>query len=274
LTIQHGENNFMPQLTLSHLQNMKYNREKITVLALYDASFAQVASKAGVDILFVGDSLGMVIKGKQNTLSVELSDIIYHIQCVVAGNHHSVIMADLPFMSYYTPEIAMNNAKQLIQAGAEIIKIEGGKWLCDTISLLTERGIPVCSHLGLTPQFIHILGGYKVQGRDEKRAQELLEDAVALQAAGAQLLVLECIPHVLAQEITQTLRIPVIGIGAGAACDGQVLVIYDIIGLTSGRLKFVANFIEGQTQGIQGAIKAYVSAVKEGTFPTLEHSFE
>jgi 3-methyl-2-oxobutanoate hydroxymethyltransferase len=265
----------MPRLTLSHLQNMKYNREKITVLTLYDASFAQVASEAGVDILFVGDSLGMVIKGKQNTLSAELSDIVYHTQCVVAGNHHSVIMADLPFMSYYTPEIAMNNAKQLIQAGAEIIKIEGGKWLGNTIQLLTERGIPVCSHLGLTPQFIHMLGGYKVQGRDEKHAQELLEDAVALQAAGAQLLVLECVPHILAQEITRTLTIPVIGIGAGAACDGQVLVIYDIIGITSGRsLKFVANFIEGQTQGIQGAIKAYVSAVKEGTFPTLEHSFE
>lgn len=265
----------MPRLTLQQLQAMKQEQKKITVLTLYDASFAHIASEAGVDIVFVGDSLGMVIKGKNNTIPVSNEEIIYHTKCVVAGNSNSVVMSDLAYLSYYTPEIAIENTKPLLQAGAEIIKIEGGEWLADTIHFLTERGVAVCAHIGLTPQFIHILGGFKVQGRNEKQAQELLKAAIALEQAGAQMLLLECVPHLLAKEITASVNIPTIGIGAGPVCDGQVLVVYDILGLTPGKTKkFVKNFMEGNIRGIKGAIEDYVAAVRNGEFPTLENSFE
>lgn len=264
----------MQKITLSHLHDMKQRDEKITVLTVYDAIFARLMSEAGVDVLFVGDSVGMTFQGKETTLSVDLSHLVYHTKCVVQGNIGSLIMADLPFMSYHTPEVAMESAKQLMQAGAEIIKMEGGMWLCDTISQLSERGIPVCAHIGLTPQHIHLLGGYKVQGRSEKQAQELLNTALAHQEAGAQMLVVECIPLILAEEITRTLQIPVIGVGAGPKCDGQVLVCYDMLGVAPGKpLKFVKNFLQNSSGCIQDAIQAYVSAVKQGEFPTLEHSF-
>lgn len=265
----------MRSLTLPHLRLMKQEGKPITVLTLYDASFAQIANEAGVDILFVGDSLGMVIKGDKNTISVTMEDMIYHTKCVAGTTPSSLIMSDLPFMSYYTPEVAMVNAKQLLQAGAHIIKIEGGTWLCNTVRFLTQQGVVVCAHIGLTPQFIHMLGGFKVQGRSEKEAQELLHAAISLEQAGAQLLVLECVPHPLAKEISNALHIPVIGIGAGSDCDGQVLVIYDILGITPGKtMKFVKNFLDDPAQGIKGAVENYVKAVREKTFPTLENSFE
>lgn len=264
----------MPRLTLHHLQAMKNEQKKITMISLYDASFANVASEAGVDILFIGDSLGMVLKGEANTLTVTTEEIAYHTRCVAKGNIHSVVMADLPFMSYYNLEKSAKNSKALLQAGAEIVKIEGGSWLCDTVRFLSERGIPVCAHIGLTPQFIHSLGGFKVQGRSEKQAKELLATAISLEQAGATMLVLECIPYLLAKEITETLRIPVIGIGAGPYCDGQVLVIYDMLGLTPGKRKFSKNFLTESEDGIQGAIQNYVKAVQQKTFPSLEQSFE
>jgi 3-methyl-2-oxobutanoate hydroxymethyltransferase len=264
----------MRRLTLSQLLTMK-REQKIAVVTLYDASFAYLASTAGVDIVFIGDSLGMALKGHNNTLNVSVADIAYHTQAVAAGNLHSVVMADLPFMSYYTADVAAVHATTLLKAGAEIVKIEGDKWLCDTVYFLTQRGIPVCAHIGLTPQFIHILGGFLVQGRTKEKAKELLEAALALQEAGAKLLVLECVPYLLAKEISESLTIPVIGIGAGPYCDGQVLVIYDLLGINTGNpKKFVKNYLQDNPEGIEEAIKRYVYEVKHDLFPTLEHSFE
>jgi 3-methyl-2-oxobutanoate hydroxymethyltransferase len=265
----------MPRLTLHQLQARKQEKRKISMLALYDASFARVASAAGVDILFIGDSLGMVIKGNENTLKVNTEEIAYHTACVATGNINSLVMADLPFMSYYSPDVAAQHAKNLIQAGAEIIKIEGGAWLAETIAFLTERGIPVCAHLGLTPQFIHILGGFKIQGRGQDQAQVLRDSAKILEEAGAKLIVLECVPYLLAKDITDALSIPVIGIGAGPFCDGQVLVVYDILGLSPGKpMKCTKNYLQNTALGIKGAIEEYVHEVQVNLFPTLEHSFE
>jgi 3-methyl-2-oxobutanoate hydroxymethyltransferase len=265
----------MRKITLYYLQNMKNEQKKISMLTLYDASFARIASEVGVDILFIGDSIGMVLKNQPNTIDVKTEEIAYHTRCVSAGNLCSAVMADLPFMSYYTSTLASKNAKLLLQAGAEIVKIEGGAFLCDTIYFLAKHGVPVCAHIGLTPQFIHTLGGFKIQGRNETQAKDLLDAAISLEQAGASMLLLECIPYLLAQKITQVLKIPVIGIGAGPYCDGQVLVAYDILGLTLGNpKKFVKNFLEESTEGIKGAIEGYVHSVKQGTFPTLAHSFE
>lgn len=263
----------MSRVTLNRLQKMKHNREKITMLTVYDAAFAQLLSEEGVDIAFIGDSVGMAFQGNTSTISVNLQQMIYHTQCVAKNNTHCYVLADLPFMSYHTPQIAMESAKQLMQAGAEMIKMEGGFWLCETIQLLTERGVAVCGHIGLTPQSIHVLGGYKVQGRSEKEAQQLLKEAMAIEEAGAKMLVVECIPHQLAKEITLNLTIPVIGIGAGPEVDGQVLVLYDMLGITNHKtMKFVRNFLVGK-RDIRDAIAAYVTAVKEVDFPTLEESF-
>lgn len=265
----------MPQLTLLDLQTKKNNQQKISVLTLYDASFAELASKAGVDVVFVGDSLGMVLKGQPNTIDVTLEELAYHTKAVVKGNLGSVVMADLPFLTYTTPEMAVASAGTLLRAGAEIIKIEGGAWLCPTISLLTERGIPVCAHLGLTPQFVHVLGGFKVQGRSKDQAQALLDTALAVEQAGAKMVVLECVPFKLAKLITENLSIPVIGIGAGPHCDGQVLVGYDILGITPGKTKkFVKNYLLNNVNSPFEAIKAFVEEVQAGLFPTLDHSFE
>lgn len=264
----------MPRLTMHQLQAKKAEGGKIVVLTLYDSNFAKLAGKAGVDILFVGDSLGMVIKGEENTLSVTVSEIAYHTTCVTRGNTNSVIMADLPFMSYYTPEIAANHAKQLMQAGAEIIKVEGGAWLADTIDYLSTRGVPICAHIGLTPQYIHLIGGYKIQGRSKEQATELMDAAILLEKAGAKMIVLECVPQALAKEITESLHIPVIGIGAGPHCDGQVLVLYDLLGMNSDKpMKFTKNYLQNNPGGIEAAIADYAREVRQGLFPTLEHTF-
>ncbi|MCL4115628.1 UNVERIFIED_CONTAM: hypothetical protein GTU68_056379 [Idotea baltica] len=244
------------------------------MLTCYDAIFAHTASKAGVEILLVGDSLGMVLQGNDSTVPVSIEDMAYHTQCVSRGNKGALVLGDLPFMSYATASQALESAAMLMQAGAHMIKMEGGQWLAESVSLLAERGIPSCVHLGLTPQSVNVLGGYKVQGRQEAQAQKILNDALALESAGAALIVLECIPSDLAARITQALSIPVIGIGAGPETDGQVLVLHDMLGLgfTEKPLKFVYNFMQ-DASSISTAIEAYVSAVKSSRFPAEEHGF-
>jgi 3-methyl-2-oxobutanoate hydroxymethyltransferase len=263
------EANPQKSITVPSLSQFKTQAEKITVLTCYDASFAALMERCGIDILLVGDSLGMVCQGHASTLTVTINDMT----SVARGNQRCLIIADMPFGTYATPESAMNNAVQLIQAGAQMVKLEGGTWLAPTIQFLTERSVPVCAHLGLTPQSVHKMGGYKVQGKTNATAEALKKDALAIQAAGASLLVLEGIPKELAQEITDSLTIPTIGIGAGPACSGQVLVMHDLLGVFPGKkARFVKNFMEGQTS-IEAAIKAYVTAVKEGSFPAEEHCF-
>jgi len=247
--------------------------EKITMLTAYDASFASLMDRCGVEILLIGDSLGMVCQGHDSTLPVTLQDVAYHTAAVARGNQKALVVADMPFGSYATPEAAFNNAVQLVQAGAQMVKLEGGTWLLPTIKFLTERAIPVCAHLGLTPQSVHQLGGYKVQGKTDASANLLKAEALAVQEAGATLLVLEAIPASLGKEVTDSLHIPTIGIGAGVDCSGQVLVMHDLLGVFPGRkARFVKNFMEGQTS-IDAAVLAYVAAVKDKSFPALEHSF-
>ncbi len=261
-------------LTLSDLQKMKKNGEKITCLTAYDASYSRLLSDAGIDLFLVGDSLGMTIGGHRTTVPVKMEQMIYHTENVVRANPRSLIMADLPFMSYTNTQQAMNNAMHLMQSGAELVKMEGDAWLLPVVAELTEKGVPLCVHLGLTPQSVHSLGGYKVQGRNAERAEQLLSASIQLEQAGAKLLILECIPYLLAQQITQAVKIPTIGIGAGPYCDGQVLVLYDMLGISPGKpLTFVRDFLRGQNDGTQGAIRDYIRAVKDGTFPTLEESF-
>lgn len=247
--------------------------EKITMLTCYDSSFASLMDRCGVEILLIGDSLGMVCQGHDSTLPVTLQDVAYHTAAVARGNQKALVIADMPFGSYATPEAAFNNAVQLVQAGAQMVKLEGGTWLLPTIKFLTERAIPVCAHLGLTPQSVHQLGGYKVQGKTNASANLLKAEALAVQEAGATLLVLEAIPASLGKEVTDSLHIPTIGIGAGVDCSGQVLVMHDLLGVFPGRkARFVKNFMEGQTS-IDAAVLAYVAAVKDKSFPALEHSF-
>ncbi|TIH07391.1 3-methyl-2-oxobutanoate hydroxymethyltransferase [Pseudomonas leptonychotis] len=264
----------MPDVTLTTLQSLKQSGEKIAMLTCYDATFAQTACQAGVDVLLVGDSLGMVLQGHDSTLPVTVADMAYHTSCVKRGNQGALILADLPFMAYATLEQTMSNCAALMQAGAHMVKLEGAAWLAEPIRQLAERGVPVCAHLGLTPQAVNILGGYKVQGRQEASARQMRADAMALEQAGASMLLLECVPSELAAEISQAVKIPVIGIGAGSATDGQVLVLHDMLGLSlSGRTpKFVKNFMAGQSS-IQNAISAYVKAVKDQSFPAAEHGF-
>ena len=264
----------MPEVTLTTLQKRKQDGEKFAVVTSYDATFAHAANQAGVEVILVGDSLGMVLQGNDSTLPVSVADMAYHTRCVKRGNRDALIMTDLPFMAYATVEQALQSSAALMQAGAHMVKLEGGAWLCESVRQLTERGVPVCAHLGLTPQTVNVLGGYKVQGRAEAQARQLRADATALEQAGAACLLLECVPSELAAEITQSVKIPVIGIGAGNATDAQVLVMHDLLGLSiSGRTpKFVKNFLAGQNS-IQDAIAAYVQAVKDGSFPGPEHSF-
>ncbi|WP_136681620.1 3-methyl-2-oxobutanoate hydroxymethyltransferase [Neptunomonas sp. XY-337] len=264
----------MNKVTLHTLSACKKAGEKFAVLTAYDACFAHAVSEAGVEVILVGDSLGMVLQGQDSTLPVTMEEMAYHTACVARGNQGSMVMADLPFMSYATPEQTMENAAQLMQAGAHIVKLEGGAWLAESVTLLSERGVPTCVHLGLTPQAVNKLGGYKVQGRDRDSAKQMIEDAVRLEQAGASLLLLECVPSLLAEEVTQAVDIPVIGIGAGAQTDAQVLVLHDMLGLTPGRSpKFVKNFM-ADASSVQEALVAYATAVKEGSFPQAEHSFE
>ncbi len=261
------------KVTIATLAQMRAAGDKITMLTAYDASFAALMDRAGVDTLLVGDSLGMVVQGHGTTLPVTLDDIAYHTACVARAASSALVIADMPFGTYATPQQAHDHAAVLMRAGAEMVKLEGGSWLLPTVQLLVERGMPVCAHLGLTPQSVHQLGGFKVQGKSATAADQLKADALALQAAGASLIVLEAIPAALAAEVTQLLTIPTIGIGGGVDCSGQVLVMHDMLGAYPGhRPRFVKNFMEGQTS-IAGAIDAYVREVKSGRFPGPEHSF-
>jgi 3-methyl-2-oxobutanoate hydroxymethyltransferase len=255
---------------------LKAKRERITCITAYDAALAQLSSNVGIEVLLVGDSLGMVIQGHDSTLPVRMEDILYHLDAVQRGNTGALIMADMPFMSYYSEGLTLHNAALLMRAGAHIVKLEGGRWIAESTRLLVERGIPVCAHMGLTPQSINRFGGFRVQGRDPDQAQSILDEAVYLEEAGASVLLLECIPQQLAQRITERLRIPVIGIGAGPHCDGQIMVIHDLLGITPEGIKipkFVKNFLAVSEGGIRGALSAYVKAVKEGSFPGPEHSY-
>jgi len=260
--------------TIHDLKKKKQSGEKLTCLTAYDASFAHMLHEAGVEILLVGDSLGMVLQGQETTLPVTLNEMIYHANAVKRGAPNAFIVVDLPFISYASPELALKNAGKVMKsASANMVKLEGGTAMLETVALLSSRGIPVCAHLGLLPQSVHKTGGYRVQGKTEDAANQLLEDAIALEKAGADMLVLECVPAGLAKRVTESVEMPVIGIGAGVDCDGQVLVLYDMLAITKGkRPKFSKDFMQGQSN-IVDAIKSYVSAVKKAEFPAIEHSF-
>jgi 3-methyl-2-oxobutanoate hydroxymethyltransferase len=258
-------------MNLGDLKAMKTRGEKIAVLTCYDASFAALCENAGVDVLLVGDSLGMVLQGGSDTLSVTLRDMAYHTRATAAGAKNTYIVADLPYNSDTTPAQALASAEELMAAGAHMVKLEGDK--IEAVRLLVKNGIPVCAHLGFTPQSVHQLGGYKVQGRDETSAQKIIDDAVALEQAGAAMLVLEMVPAALSARISHLISMITIGIGAGPSCNGQVLVLHDMLGIYLGKSpRFVRNFMAGATS-IQEAVTHYIRAVKDGTFPTAEHSF-
>ena len=264
----------MTRLTIKALQKLRDDGVKIAVLTCYDASFAAMLDAAGLDSLLVGDSLGMVLQGHDTTLPVTLADMAYHTHCVARGSKRSFLVADMPFGSYQeSPQQAFRSAAELMAAGAQMVKLEGGAEFADTIRFLTRRGVPVCGHLGLTPQSVHQFGGYRVQGKGEDAEQKLIEDAVELEAAGAGLIVLEAIPAKLGEQVTQRLRIPTIGIGAGAGCSGQVLVLHDMLDVFPGKkARFVRNFMKGAS-GVADAAERYVRAVRDGSFPAEEHSF-
>lgn len=262
-------------VTLSTLNKIKSQGGKFTCITAYDSTFANLVSSAGVEVILVGDSLGMVLQGNDSTLPVTVEHMAYHTACVKRGNQGALIMADMPFMSYATDTQGLDNAAKLMQAGAHLVKLEGGQWLCPQLKRLADGGIPVCVHLGLTPQSVNKFGGYKVQGRDPVARQQLIDDALAVEAAGAALLLFECIPSDLMAEIMGKVSIPVIGIGAGGSSDGQVLVLHDMLGITPNKpAKFVRNFMPDGGGTIRGAVEAYIRAVKDGSFPGPEHGFE
>ena len=254
---------------------MKVAGEKVACLTAYDASFAAILDAAGVEVLLVGDSLGMVLHGRDTTLAVTMDDMTYHARLVARGRKRALLMVDLPFMSFATPETALENAARLMREGsAHMVKLEGGVAQVEIVQELSRRGIPVCAHLGLRPQSVHKVGGYRVHGREKADAESMLDDASSLERAGADVLLLECVPSALAGQITRTVDVPVIGIGAGPDCDGQILVVYDMLGITPGkRLRFSKDFLS-DAAGIHAAVRTYVSAVKNGDFPAPEHSFQ
>ncbi len=270
------DNNSRAPVTVRTLRHMKEEGEKIVMLTAYDASFAHVLAEAGVDIVLVGDSLGMVVQGHDTTVPVSVDDMVYHTRCVAARAGHMLIMADMPFMSFRDPVHALDNATRLMQeGGAHMVKLEGA--VTEVVAALARQGIPVCGHLGLQPQSIHKLGGYRVQGRDSEAAAAMREDALRMQDAGADMILLECVPVDVAREISEELAVPTIGIGAGPHCDGQVLVLQDLLGITPGRRpRFAQDFLGESTEpgGIPAAIARYVAAVKDGRFPDASHSFE
>jgi len=264
----------MAKITSATLLKMKQQGKKISTITAYDASFAKLFDQAGIHAILIGDSLGMVLQGEDSTLPVSIDDMAYHTRCVKRGVEETLIIADMPFMSYATQEQALTNAAKLMQAGASMVKMEGGSWLNSTISALVERGIPVCAHLGLTPQSVNVFGGFKVQGREDDKAQQMIADAKALEAAGAQLLVLECIPANLGKAVTEALTIPTIGIGAGKDTDGQILVMHDALGIACNYMpKFSRNFLK-DTGDIKKAVELYISEVSQGNFPGDEHIFK
>ncbi len=269
-----NEPNRMP-VTVPQLQAMKVRGERIASLTAYDASIARAMDAVGIDAVLVGDSLGMVVQGAENTVSVSLDDMIYHSRCVAKGLQSALLIADMPFQTYATPERALDAAAALLGEGmASMVKMEGAGFVLDAIDFLSSRDIPVCAHLGLTPQSVLKMGGFKVQGRDTEAAKALLAQAKAVEQAGAQLLVLECMPSSLAGQITAALKIPTIGIGAGPDCDGQILVSYDALGINSGhrRPRFVKDFLKGN-DSIEAAFRQYVQDVKIGAFPQPEHGY-
>ena len=262
-------------ITISHLNDMKTRGEKIVCLTAYDATFSAIESLNGIEVILVGDSLGMILQGHDSTLPVTMEDIIYHLENVKRTNKGSLIMADMPFMSYASEEQTLENAASLMRAGANCVKLEGTAWIGKSTELLAERGIPVCAHMGLTPQSVNRIGGYIVQGRNPDKAEELIKEAKLLEESGASMLLLECVPSELAKNISESLKIPVIGIGAGVEVDGQIMVNYDLLGITQMEKppKFVKNYLQGASS-IEEAIRSYVSEVKEKKFPGIEHSFK
>ncbi|WP_293763321.1 3-methyl-2-oxobutanoate hydroxymethyltransferase [uncultured Aquitalea sp.] len=262
------------KITVNTLQKMAAEGQKIAMLTCYDASFATLLDQAGVEILLVGDSLGMVIQNRDSTLPVSMDEMVYHTRCVAAGAGNALVLSDLPFASYQeSPQQAFASAARLMQAGAHMVKLEGGAFMAETTRFLVERGIPVCSHIGLTPQFVNSFGGYRVQGKSESDAERVLADAKALADAGASLVLMECVPAALAARITESVSAPTIGIGAGVDVSGQVLVLHDILGVYPGKkARFVKNFMN-EAGSIQGAVEAYVKGVKAKTFPAAEHTF-
>ncbi|MCP2041643.1 3-methyl-2-oxobutanoate hydroxymethyltransferase [Neisseria sp. HSC-16F19] len=261
-------------ITVNTLRKMKAEGEKIAMLTCYEASFAALMNEAGVDVLLVGDSLGMAVQGQSSTLPVTLADMVYHTRAVARGNSRAMIVTDLPFGAYQqSKEQAFAASVELMAAGAHMVKLEGGVWMAETTHFLQQRGIPVCAHIGLTPQSVNAFGGYKVQGRGDTAAQALLADARAHAEAGADLVLMECVPAELGKEVNDSIACPTIGIGAGVDCSGQVLVMHDMLGVFPGKTaKFVRNFMQGQSS-IQDAVAAYVAAVKDQSFPAAEHTF-
>jgi 3-methyl-2-oxobutanoate hydroxymethyltransferase len=262
------------RITLSTLQKMAQEGNRITQLTCYDASFAAVLEAAGVETLLIGDSLGNVLQGHETTLPVKLRDIVYHTECVARGAKRAFIIGDMPFSTFQiSPQETFRNAAEIMAAGAHMVKLEGGRAMLETVRFLTERGIPVCGHLGLTPQSVHQLGGFRVQGRADDDATRMIEEAQLLEEAGAGMIVLEAIPAVLAKVITEAVRGPTIGIGAGPDCHGQVLVLHDMLDVFPGKkAKFVKNYMR-LAGSVQGAVELFVKEVKAGTFPGPEHSF-
>ena len=264
----------MSKITVATLKKMKQAGEKFTCLTAYDASFAQLLEAAGVDVLLVGDSLGMVIQGQESTLPVSVNDMIYHTQAVKRGSRSAMVMTDMPFMSYRSETQALESAGRMLkEGGAHIVKLEGGAAFIPVVEQLTRHGIPVCGHLGLLPQSVNKMGGYKVQGMDAQSAKSIVDDAKALEQAGCDIMLLECVPMQLAKQVTESLSIPVIGIGAGPFCDGQVLVLHDMLGITPGkRPRFTHDFLN-DSGSVTAAIEAYVKAVKSGAFPQEQHGY-
>jgi 3-methyl-2-oxobutanoate hydroxymethyltransferase len=263
----------MARLTLKDLSKLYAEKSKITMLTAYEASFARVLDAAGVETLLVGDSLGMVVQGRDSTLPVSLEHIAYHLESVVRGCQRAFVLADLPFGAYQeSPQQALRSASRLMAAGAQMVKLEGGAFMAPTVSFLAERGVPVCAHIGLVPQSVHALGGFRVQGRDPQGAQRIIDDAKALAAAGASIVLMEAIPAAVAKTVTESLSVPTIGIGAGPECSGQVLVMHDMLGVSGYQPRFARNFMEG-AGSVAGAVAAYVKAVKEGSFPGPENCY-
>ncbi|MGM0449911.1 MAG: 3-methyl-2-oxobutanoate hydroxymethyltransferase [Pseudomonadota bacterium] len=259
--------------TIQSLRDYREKGQKFSCLTAYDATFAGLLSDCGIDVQLVGDSLGMVLQGRESTVPVRMEDMVYHTECVARAQPESLVMADLPFMSYATTEQCLHNAARLMQAGAQMVKIEGTDWMAESVRQLTERGVPVCAHLGLTPQFINKLGGYRVQGKGEEAAERMVANARALVEAGADVVLLECVTSSLGTRITREIGVPVIGIGAGPDTDGQVLVLQDILGISRGhKPRFVKDFLQ-EGGSVAGAVRAYDQAVKNGEFPDSKHSF-
>ncbi|MFD2167670.1 3-methyl-2-oxobutanoate hydroxymethyltransferase [Thalassotalea euphylliae] len=264
----------MAKITTAKLRKMKENGEKIATITAYDASFAKLFDQAGIHAILIGDSLGMVLQGQDDTLPVSIDDMAYHTRCVKAGVENTLIISDMPFMTYATTEQTYENATKLMQAGASMVKMEGGRWLADTIKGLVERGIPVCGHLGLTPQSVNVFGGFKVQGREADQANDMIAQAKELEAAGIQLLVLECVPESLGKAITEAVNVPTIGIGAGRETDGQILVMHDALGISCSYMpKFSRNFLK-DTGDIKKAVELYIDEVANGNFPGEDHIFQ